>query len=156
MQAAFIQLQAAIAAGDDYRAEQEDAVAIIKRNWEKAIFATVINYTADAISKLSNTNPTDEDKAGALHAYSEAVGFVHGWRTIPQEHKIITDAEVDALLVQLNAPHDGAATAYTFITDPVNELPKLAGVIESIQNIYSFTDQEVADFEENWVSVQGR
>ncbi len=152
----FTVLQTAIRVGEDLRGEKETAVASIKSTWEKAIFATVVNYLHSAISKLSNTNPTDADKASALHAYSEVVGFVHGWREIPQAQKIITDAEIDGLLVTLNAPYDAAASSYTFATDPVNELPKLTQAIDDIQAIYSFSDQDIQDFEKNWVSEQGR
>lgn len=156
MQNNFTVLQTAIRVGEELRGEKETAVASIKSTWEKAIFATVVNYLHAAISKLSNTNPTDADKASALHAYSEVVGFVHGWREIPPAQKIITDTEIDELLVLLNAPYDAAATSYAFATDPVNELPKLAQVIDQIQAIYSFSDQDIQDFEENWVSKQGR
>lgn len=156
MQAAIAKLQTAIAAGDDLQREEEQAVNAIKTTWEKALFATVINYCHAAISKLSTTNPTDADKASALHSYSEAVGFTHGWRQLPQEYKMITDAQIDELLELLNAPHDDAPTSYTFATDPVNELPKLTQAISKIQNIYGFSDQEIQDFRENWVSEQGR
>lgn len=134
----------------------ENSIVTIKTTWEKAIFATAINYLHSAVSKLSNTNPTDEDKAAALHSYSEVVGFVHGWRGLPADQKIITDAEIDALLLLLNAPSDGTPESYKFATDPVNELPKLTQAITGIQAIYSFTDQEIQDFRENWVAKQGR
>lgn len=156
MQQNFTVLQTAIRVGDDLQGEKETAIASIKSTREKAIFATVINYLHSAISKLSNTNPTDADKASALHAYSEVVGFVHGWRDIPSSQKTISDNEIEELLVILNAPYDAAATAYTFATDPVNELPKMTQAIDKVQGIYGFTDQEIQDFKENWVSKQGR
>ncbi|MEZ4686279.1 MAG: hypothetical protein R3B47_09490 [Bacteroidia bacterium] len=66
MQAAFIKLQAAIAAGDDYEEERDEAIAVIKDVWEKATMATIINYGYSAISKLSATNPGEADQASAL------------------------------------------------------------------------------------------
>ncbi|GAB4420001.1 MAG: hypothetical protein OHK0039_33060 [Bacteroidia bacterium] len=156
MEAAFIQLQAAIEAGEEYDEERDEALETLRSTWEKICFATVINYCHTAISKLSATNPTDADKASAIHAYGEAVGFTHGWRTLPQGYRTITDSQIDALLVLLNAPYDGTPTSYKFLTDPVNELPKLVQVIDDVQVIYGFTDQEVEDFRENWVSKQGR
>lgn len=153
---ALIKLQAAVKAGADYNEERDEALTAFRETWEKVNFATVINYCFSVISRLSATNPSDSDKANALHAYGECVGFVHGWRTLPQSYRLITDAEIDALLVLLNAPYDGTPTSYTFATDPVNQLPKLTQVIQQIKTKYGFTDQEVEDFKQNWVAVQGR
>ncbi len=156
MKNALLKFQAATKAGADFQTEQLEAATDIRQTWEKINFATVINYCHAAISKLSATNPTDADKASALHAYAEAVGFVHGWRALPTASRIITDDQIDELLLLLNAPHNAVPSAYLFATDPVNELPKLTQVIEKLKTIYGFTDQEIVDFKENWVAKQGR
>lgn len=153
---ALIKLQAAVKAGADYHQERDEALAAFRQTWEKVNFATVINYCHSVISRMSATNPSDADKAAALHAYGECVGFIHGWRTLPQAYRLITDAEIDALLVLLNAPWDGTPTSYTFATDPVNQLSKLTQVIQQLKTKYGFSDQEVEDFKQNWVAVQGR
>ena len=152
----FTKLQAALKAGNDYQAEQKEAVEAIKLTWEKVNAATIINYCHAVIATMSKTAPTDNEKAAALHAYGESVGFTHGWRTIPQAHKKITDAQIDETLVLLNAPANGTPTSYRFITDPVTELPKLQQVITKLKAIYGFTDQEITDFKTNWVSEQKR
>jgi hypothetical protein len=156
LKANFVKLQAAIKAGNDYKNDQQAAIKAIKENWEKANGATIINYSHVVISTLSATNPNDTQKANALHAYGECVGFVLGWRTISQEHKIITDAQIDELLTLLNAPADGTPTSYKFVTDSVNELPKLQQVIAKLKSIYGFSDQQVEDFKKNWVAEQAR
>lgn len=152
----FLTAQAAIKAGADYNTERDAALASLRLNWEKVNFATVINYCHRVVSKMSATSPTDSDKAASLHAYGECVGFVHGWRNIPQADKKITDAEIDEILILLNAPYSATPTSYKFITDPLNELPKLTQVIQKLKNLYEFTDQEVEDFRKNWVAEQGR
>ncbi len=152
----FLKAQSAVKAGADYNTERDEALLAIRNNWEKVNFATVINYCHSVISTMSGTNPTDAQKASALHAYGECVGFVHGWRTIPQDYKLITDAEIDEILVLLNAPYNGVPTSYTFITDPLNQLPKLTQIIQKLQTKYQFTNQEIEDFKKNWVSEQGR
>lgn len=156
LQTNFIKLQAAVKAGNNYKKDQQDAVKAIKETWEKVNAATTINYCHSVISTLSATSPTDAQKASALHAYGECVGFTHGWRTIPQEHKIITDTQLDEILTLLNAPADGTPTSYKFVTDAVNELPKLQQVITKLKGIYGFTDADIEDFKKNWVSEQGR
>lgn len=150
----FIELQAAVKAGADYNQERDEAIAEIRLLWEKANAGTVINYLYAVVSKLSATNPTDADIASAMHSYAETVGFLHGFRTL--EHKKITDAEIDALLVLLNAPANGVPASYKFATDPLNELPKLTQVITQLQSIYGFTAQELEDFKKNWVQEQNR
>lgn len=156
MKNAFIKLQAAVKAGADYNKERDEALATIRETWEKINAATIINYCHSVIGTMSATNPTDADKAAALHAYGECVGFMHGWRTIPQAYKKISDAEIDEILTLLNAPYDNIPTSYLFVTDPLNQLPKLTQIINKLKNKYGFSTQEIEDFKNNWVAVQGR
>jgi hypothetical protein len=153
---AFIQLQAAVKAGDDYNTERDEALVLIRQTWEKVNAGTVVNYCHSVIATLSATSLSDSDKGKALHAYGECVGFLHGWRTIPQGYKIMSDAEIDELLILLNAPYNGTPTSYLFVTDAFNELPKLTQVIDKIKVKYGFTTQEIEDFKKNWVVEQGR
>jgi hypothetical protein len=152
----FIKLQAATKAGADYKQEQDEAIAAIKLTWEKVNAATVINYCHAVTTTMSKTSPTDAEKAAALHAYGECVGFIHGWRTIAQDQKKITDAQIDEILTLLNASATGTPTSYKFITDPVNELAKLTQVIDKLKTIYGFTTAEIEDFRKNWVTEQAR
>ena len=153
---AFLKLQSAVNAGTDYNTERDEALLALRTNWEKVNFATVVNYCHSVISTMSTTNPSDSDKAKALHAYGECVGFVHGWRTIPQDYKVITDTEIDEILTLLHAPFDTIPTSYLFITDPLTELAKLTSVIQKIKSKYQFSNQEIEDFKKNWVAEQGR
>ncbi len=153
---AFITLQAAVKAGEDYIEERNKALKDIQILWEKINAATIINYCHSPISSLSQTNPTEAQVGGALHAVGEAIGFAHGMKTINPNFRKITDTQIDEVLALLNAPATGAASVYKFATDPVNELPKLQQVITKLQAIYGFTAQEIEDFKFNWVAVQGR
>ncbi len=156
MKMQFIKLQTAVKAGANYNKERDEALAEIKLLWEKVNAATVINYCHAVVSTLSTTTTTDNQKAAALHAYGECVGFIHGFRTISQSQKKITDAQIDEVLVLLNAPYNGTATSYKFVTDAVNELPKLTQIITKLQAIYGFSTQDIEDFKSNWVTVQNR
>lgn len=150
----FLKLQAAVKAGSEYDTEKQAAIEAIKLIVEKGNAATIINYCHAIIITLSNTNVTDAQKASALHAYSECVGFIHGWRTLTS--KKITDAQIDEVLVLLNAPYNGTPTSYKFVTDRENELTKIQQVINKLRDIYGFTAQEIEDFKKNWVAEQGR
>lgn len=156
MKTAFITLQAAIEAGEQYNEERDQALEDLLDTWEKANAATVINYCHQTLDKLSETNLTDEQIGSGLHSYSEAVGFLHGWRTIPSNYKLITDGEIEQLLVKLNAPYNAEPTSYLLVTEPATALPKVQEVIDDLQSIYGFTDQQIDDFKENWINVQGR
>lgn len=153
---AFIELQAAVKAGADYNKERDEALAELQLLWEKVNFATVINYSHTVIRLMSNTNPTDAERASALHSCGEAVGFAHGWRTIPQQYRRITDAQIDEVLSRLNAAPNAIPASYLFVTSPAAELPKLQQNIAQLKEIYGFTDAEIEDFKENWVVKQGR
>lgn len=156
MKEAFLKLQAAVKAGDNYTKERDEAVATIKLTWEKVNASTIINYCHAVISTMSQTTTTDAQKGAALHAYGECVGFAHGWRMIPTTQKKITDAQIDEILDLLNAPATGTPTSYKFITEPVSQLPRLTQIINKLKAIYGFTDAEIEDFKSNWVAVQGR
>lgn len=153
---AFITLQAAVRAGEEYREEQEEALENIQLLWEKINAATVINYCHTPISLLSQTNPSEAQVGAALHAIAEGIGFIQGLKTINQAYRRITDAQIDQMLVLFNAPANGPASVYAFATDPATELPKLQQIIAELKAIYDFSDQEIEEFKSNWVSVQGR
>lgn len=156
IQKALITFQAACAAGPDYLEEQEEAAARFCLLWEKINFATVVNYCHAVNGFMSQTNPTDSDKAKALHALSECIGFTHGWKNLPQPTRQITDSDIDQILELLNAPANGVPSCWKFTTEPITELPKLNQIIALVQAKYGFTNQEIEDFKNNWVTIQGR
>jgi hypothetical protein len=154
LKAQFIKLQAAVNTGDKYVKDRNDAVASIRLILEKINAATIVNYCQSVTSTMSKTTTTDNDKSIALHALGECIGFTHGYKTIL--NKKITDAQIDEILVLLNAPANGIPTCYKYVTDPGTELPKLNTLINMIKGIYGFTDQEISDFSKNWITEQGR
>jgi hypothetical protein len=156
MKTAFITLQAAVNAGEEYKDERNVALKNIQLLWEKINAATIINYCHSPISSLSQTNPTDAQKGAALHAIGEGIGFIHGLKTLNPSYRKITDAQIDEILVLLNAPANGMASVYKFATNPVDELPKLQQIIVKLKSIYGFTDLEIEEFKSNWVALQGR
>ncbi|MDX2195760.1 MAG: hypothetical protein NW207_05025 [Cytophagales bacterium] len=148
--------QAAANAGDKYKDTLSAALSAYKLSYEKISAATVINYCIDSKAKFSKTSPSDADKASALHAYGEAVGFMTGWRGVSQEHKKITDAQIDEILTLLLAPISGNASSYKFITEPAIYTPNLQTVQDKLKAIYGFSDAEMTDFAKNWVNEQKR
>jgi hypothetical protein len=152
----FLKLQAATKAGDAYLDEQNAAVAELKILMEKAIMATVIHYGFAATTKLTKTAPLATDISGGLHDLGENVGFIHGFKTVPQAHRKITDAQIDEILALLLAPAGADATMYKFVTEPVTQLPKIAQYQQKIKAIYGFTDAEMNDFKQNWVALNKR
>lgn len=62
---------------------------------------------------------------------------------------MITDAQIDALLESIGAPHDAEATSYLLVTDPATEVPKLLAAADEIAKIYGFSAQEVELFKVN-------
>jgi len=155
-QAALIRAQAAAKAGESFTSERENAVNDFLMYWEKSNAATVINYLHSTTSKLSQTEVSPEDVGSALHAYSEAVGFLHGWRMLPAGERIITDTEIDEILTLMLAPQNATATSYLLAQAPFETLPQLTEAIEKLQVIYGFSEQDIEDFRKNWVNEQGR
>lgn len=150
----FIKAQSAAKAGNSYQEEYNQAMADICLTWEKALMATVINYCYAAKSTFAKTNPTDAELASALHAYSECIGFLHGWRSISR--KKISDAQIDELLALLLAPHNAPATSYRFVQDAFTTVGNFDTAVSKLATIYAFSTQDLEDFKQNWVNVQQR
>ncbi len=152
----FLKLQAAVTQGSAYNMERDEAVASLKELIEKAVMATVIYYGYEGTTKLSTSNPPETTISGGLHDFGEAVGFVHGFKSIPQEHRTITDAQLDEVLNALLAPDGKDASMYQFVTDGVNKLPGITTYQELLQDVYDFSETDMEDFKINWVTLQGR
>lgn len=152
----FIKLLAAVEAGDEYKEEQQEAISSLKLNIEKALMATVINYANSARVKIDKESPSESDKAGAIHDLSEAVGFTHGFKAVPQGDRKITDAQIDQILTYLKTPAGGNSTMYLFGTNPSTAKEELVTLRTYIKDIYNFTDTEMNDFNFNWINSEGR
>lgn len=134
--------QAAIAAGDAFNTQRDQALADFKLNWEKSNFATVIFYCNAAKDQLTAAT-TDEERGNAMHAYAEGVAFAAGWRGLSD--KQITDDQIDDILELLLAPYDGTPESHKFLND-ATLLNNFDQIITIIQGVYDFTDEEVTGF----------
>lgn len=150
----FIKLQAAVKAGDAYKAEQAEAIATIRNAMERANAATIINYCHTAISTLSQTNVTDNQKAASLHAIGEAIGFLWGYRGLT--NKSLRETTIGDLWGRFNCGPSALHSVYRFATQPESELNKLTEAISILKAEYSFSDAEISDFQKNWINEQGR
>ena len=120
----------------------DEALADYLLNWEKSNYATVIYYCNATIEGIQNAQD-DTDFGNAIHAYAEGVGFTHGFRRI--SNKMITDAEIDGILSLLKAPAGQTPESYRFLNEPAL-LADLQTIIDDIQAIYGFTDEEVTSY----------
>lgn len=142
--------QAAAKAGSDYEEEYKAAITDFLETWEKASAATAINYFKTTVSTLSSSGLTATERAAALHAYSEAIGFLRGFHST--QGTIITDAQINEIVALALFPDD----SYKLVTESFASLPKLTEANEKLQAIYGFSDAEMNDFAKNWVSEQNR
>ncbi len=152
----FIKTRAAIEAGADYSSEKATALQAIKMNWEKGVMATICNYANDAQSNLSLTSPTATTDAKALHSISEIAGFLSGWSYIAESDRIVTDAQLADCFGFVNYTTTGTPSIYLFQTDRVNQISKLTSLRTKLKQVYGFSDQDLIDFNTDWVSSQAR
>lgn len=146
--------QSAIKAGSKYSADLQNAIKAIREHWEKSLLATVVNYSYATVDGLKKTNPTPAEIGAALHAYSEGVGFIHGFKTIP--NKIITDAQIDEILTLMLAKDPQNVTSYLFVTEPATYLKNFDDIRSKIKSIYGFSDADMEAFKKNWITEQKR
>jgi len=148
---AMIYAQAALAAGTACSAEVQASLTVFRNEWERAVFQTVIYYLNDASKKLSAAVPAPADQSAALHGFGEVIGFIHGWKQLPADRRIITDAQIDDLLkLLLSDPSAASSSAYKLITDTATELPKLNLAIQKVAAVYGLTPAQVEDCKTNY------
>ena len=153
---AFKKARAAAAAGRDYDAEYRAAVSVIRSNWERSQMATAINYCYATVATLSATTITDSARATGMHSFGEAVGFLWGWSTTVASQRTITSVQLSDALALMRAPTSGPWTFYDVWQKPATTLDELLAVAELLQATYGFSEAEMLDFKQNWISVQGR
>ena len=156
LEEAFTSLKIATKESSSTKTKQETAIAAIKLNWEKGNAATVINYLYSIISTLEKTSPTETEISGAMHAYSECVGFLLGWYYVPSSNRLIKDSEIQKILDWHRYSLNGKHTVYIAVKDSFTSINNLNKSIKELQTIYSFTDAELVDFKKNWVTLQAR
>ena len=152
----FLKLQALAQKGDKFSKDKHTTINELILTIEEGIAATAIHYGFTGVSKLSLTNAQDVDKANGLHDLSEAVGFVHGLSAIDSEYRKISDEQVTEILALLLSPQGDNASMLRFITEPAQTLPNITQMQNKLKQIYGFSTEEMQQFRQNWISVQGR
>lgn len=157
IKAKFIELKALT---DDENSNIEDirnTASELKVLWEKCNAATAINYVHSVISKMSGDNLSDDDRASAMHSYSEAVAFLYGWKYLSSADRMISSEDLDEVLTNLLFPGPGQEESFKLNTDTETTLNLFeTEVLPKLQSVYGFSDQEMEDFAKNWISEQGR
>jgi len=126
-----------------YNAEALTAMQQFLRNWEVSSAATSINYFYAAIDGLSGTNPTVDEQADAMHAYSEGVAFLYGWYFLSESDRLVSNSDIEDIMVDLLYPVNGTPEAYRFITEPAQTLPSMESAINKLAAIYGFTQADL-------------
>lgn len=140
---ALITAKAAIEGGSAFNEERDQALDDYLLAWEKSNFATVIYYCNATKVQLQAAGNDETALGNALHAYAEGVAFAHGFKGV--SNKLITDAQIDAVLELLLAPEGETPESYRFLND-ASLIANLDQIVDDLQSIYGFTDAEVNTF----------
>jgi hypothetical protein len=146
----LIAARVAAMGGAACKTELDRALKSFREQWEKVLFATVIYYANNARTSLAKDAATAMDIGSALHGLGEGMSFAHGFKGLPADGRIVTDAQIDELLALFNAPAQGEASVYKFATDTAAEVGKLGKIIDKVQMIYGFTAAEVEGFKSSY------
>lgn len=124
-------------------------------NYERGIIATVANYLHSTSASISKTAPTDNDLSAAMHAYSEALGFMMGFADLPT---FADEAELGTIWNHMLQPDNttGEFNVSLIATDRFNSVQRNERALDAIKAVYGFSTQEMEDFRFNWVNQQGR
>lgn len=149
----IVALDMAIKANDNEATNR--IVSKILLNYERGIMATIANYLHSTTASISKTSPTDDDLSAAMHAYSEALGFMMGFVDLPT---FATEMDLQTIWDHLLQPNSETAefNVSLIATDRFESAQRNDRALNAIQLLYGFSDQEIQDFRFNWVNEQGR
>jgi hypothetical protein len=116
----------------------DGAFKIFFGEWERVSYLTVIYLLNQAATDALLTPQTPAKNAAALQAYGQAVGLAESFKGIPQDHRLITDAQIDALLMQI-----GSSTAYQIITQASVRAVAFNTAFQDIGAIYGLTQTDI-------------
>jgi len=145
----LITAKAAMEADSDFTTERDQELDDFLMNWELSNYATVIYYChatkVQLTAAFALADGPDKDAAlgNALHAFAEGVAFAHGFKGVSK--KMITDAEIDAILANLLALEGQIPESFRFLNE-TELFTNLDEVIDDLKAIYNFTDAEVISF----------
>lgn len=124
-------------------------------NYERGIIATVANYLHSTSASISKTAPTDNDLSAAMHAYSEALGFMMGFVDLPT---FASEAQLSTIWNHMLQPDNstGEFNVNLIATDRFASVQRNNNALDAIRVLYGFSTQEMEDFRFNWVNEQGR
>lgn len=146
IKAHFLTAKGALAAGS-CQAALDGAVAGLKQELELVAAATAIYYLNRASLLATDANATTDTLAEALGAWSEAVGFLTGLRSLPASARVVDDATLDGLLAAVGGT-GSPLSGYLLVTDPGSLAPDLAQAIADLSTAYGFEPAEVESFKQ--------
>ncbi len=143
------------AADPNCAAERDAALVRFFRTWEEAMVARTLFYAHFAEQTLIGAT-TDDERADALHEYSEGLaltfGFLHPSTVsagpLQNAPNVLTDAIIRDALTPLGLnPHNFAAsTIGNFVENPITLLPAI-GVAETVlKQAFGWSDADLARF----------
>jgi len=141
----FRKAQSALAQG--LASDKEAAVNAITKLWEEALAAQTIYYLSGVASVLAFTpdfgNENDYNTvADAIHGWSEGVAFLSGFYGV--DGTIITDAQIESILLKINASMTGEYTPLAFVgTNATNEINDLTAALSELAAVYGI-DKAIA------------
>lgn len=139
----------ASAQGDTCSDEATAAVSELQKIWERSLVAASVYYLhRSAPQFVKAVDATEEDgtlsRAQALHSLGEVAGFLGGLRSLTAAERIATDAQLDEVLGDLRLGAD--ATPIDFWKGDANPETVFPAVIVKLQDIYGFTETQIATF----------
>lgn len=133
----FRKAQSAINQGVE--SEKVAAVNAITTYWEEALMAQAVYYLHAASDQFADNSLDYDDDGyiGAIHGWSEAIGFVRGFYMV--EGTTISDTEIKSILTKINAPIGGDYDVMSLIGSPT-EVADLNTAIGEIAAVYGFDE----------------
>jgi hypothetical protein len=146
----------AYAADSKCNTERDAALVSVFRLWEQSIYARVIFYGNDGVTRLAAAGTDDNMIADGLHGFSEGLGLAIGFRGLPNPTtgplagagRKITDADIDALLTAyaVNRTNLAASTIGVFVTDTTAFQTGVTAAEARVKLVYQLSDADIVSY----------
>ena len=134
----------AYAADEDCEEELNESLDSALLAWEESQYARFVYYAHRAQTLFAAGTATAAQNAEALHWLGEGLGLVYGFKGLPTDARVITDEEIDQVLMLMRMPTVGSATLYQLLVGDAADIDNIEAVFDLLQGVYGFSDTQMS------------
>lgn len=142
IEASMLQLQNAIKGGNDFISDKNEAIKNIKSQWEKGTMSLLMHHMMMMKKHLQTASSDEQSKLSFVKEYSIGTGLLIGWRSILNNYKNISDADVKYMM-NLMLMTERTTDPLRMLEYPVEASGNIEKCMKKITEIYGISIEEL-------------